>query len=149
MASSTEPGLATDHGSKLDEDRIRRFVGLPIHPEFKNLAPLKHIHEIGTPNASDVTPIPRQEEPAIGAHDVENIVYLSLIPDIPEAREQLRKFQDANEITSVFLSVKASEAADLQIERKNLPTDDSKESRVKRSNYRAAIIDYAIQRLNW
>ena len=149
MASSTESEVATHHRPKLDEDRILRFVGLPTHPEFKDRAPKKNIHLIGTHHAPRSTPIPPQKEPAIGRHDVENIIYLNLIPEIPEAQAQLRKLQDANEITSVFLSTKAAEAADLQISRGNLPTDSSLDSRIKRSTYRAAVIDYAIQRLNW
>lgn len=121
-------------------------VGHEIALRSLGLAPVPFLGQNPEQETKAVPPI---SEPALGKTDVTNIVYVNTIPDIPEARTQLKELQEANELTSQYFSVKAAESADLQIKAKQLPTDGSIDSSIKRSNYRSKIIDFAIVRTNW
>lgn len=107
---------------------------------------LKHLPLIGR---DDVIPVPFVSEPARGEKDVQNITYINAIPNTLRANEQLKKLQLANELSSQYFSVKAAEAADHQIRSGALSTDLKPEAQIKRSNYRAKVIDYAMNRTGW
>lgn len=94
-------------------------------------------------------PVPRLKDSVSGKTDVQNIFYVNLIPEIPQAIDQLKKLQLANEQISQYFSVKAGELADDKIKNKQLSLDPSIKAQIERSNYRAAVIEYAIKHTHW
>lgn len=113
-------------------------IGLPFHDEVKDLSLLGP-----TPSVEGLI-----GEPAKGSDDIPNIVYINAFPkDLDPIK--FDELQEANELTSQFFSVRAAEQADKQISKGTLPADSSKDSQIKRGNYRAFVIDYLTQRASW
>jgi hypothetical protein len=123
-------------------DGVASWLGLPTLGELKGIQVLT--------GSEDVTPVPRLPEPARGGDDVESIIYIQFIPDLPEEAEaQLKRLQDATEVTMQYFSVKAGEAAQLKIKEKQLPDDMSIGSQLKRSVYRAKVVEHVMSLSSW
>jgi len=100
-------------------------------------------------DATAKDPIPFIDEPARGALDPQNIIYVNAFPEMKWAKDELRRLHDANVLSSQYFSVKAAQSALAKIKSGQLPLASDKESQIKRSNYRAKVIDFVITQSSW
>ena len=81
--------------------------------------------------------------------DSESVYYINTIPSIPQAEAALAKLEEDNQFTCSYWSAKAIEAADLKIDKKELPTGDDIDAKTKRANYRIRVIEHAMNSSTW
>jgi hypothetical protein len=77
-----------------------------------------------------------------------NIIYVNVIPEIPEAKALLAQSQKEVELASSFWSLKATEAVDDKVREGNFPMTDNNVE-IKKNNYKLQAMDDAIQHSGW
>lgn len=88
-------------------------------------------------------------EPARGADDVPSVIYLNIIPNFKNARDEVRRLQDANSLGAHYFSVKAAESASARMAKGKLPTSQDIDSQIQRDNYRNLVYDAVLVKSPW
>lgn len=88
-------------------------------------------------------------KPARGADDVPSVIYLNIIPNLENARDEVGRLQDANSLGAHYFAVKASESASARMAKGKLPASLDMDSQIQRDNYRNLVYDAVLGKSPW
>jgi hypothetical protein len=131
-----------DHARKLTE-----ALDFPFHEADNDMR-----RHLATVNArGDPPPDPPPNPTAMGDNDVKNVMYVNFNPKnlSPEAEADIKAKNKKLELNTNWLSLRAGVETAKMMKAGNLPGDMSVPSQMKRSSYRAKIIDYLMLQSSW
>ncbi|EHK99317.1 hypothetical protein GLAREA_08724 [Glarea lozoyensis ATCC 20868] len=127
---------------------LTKALGLPFYDEDDSLL-LKHLDTIN--GRGEAPPDPPPDPTAMGDNDVKNVLYINFNPnfDDPVIEADIKAKNKVLQLNTNWLSLRAGVETAKNIKDGKLPGDMSVASQMKRSAYRAKVIDYIMLKSSW